>query len=79
MKTRVFKKSNRLWFRILAAMAKAVGTSADTLMQARVSGNFLLLTPVRNEYRLEKLVSKINSGNRHPETDWGTPSGAERW
>ena len=29
--------------------------------------------------RLEDLVQEIRPGNRHGETDWGDPTGAEAW
>ncbi|MFZ0658736.1 MAG: hypothetical protein WBE78_05050 [Candidatus Binataceae bacterium] len=31
------------------------------------------------KYTAAKLMRRINSGNRHPETDWGEETGKEIW
>jgi antitoxin component of MazEF toxin-antitoxin module len=34
---------------------------------------------VSRQYGLEELADRITPENRHTETDWGPPQGAERW
>ena len=49
------------------------GSSLNLVLQPR---QFVMAL---REYDLDELVSQITPENRHPETDWGEPQGAEEW
>lgn len=44
-----------------------------------VENGRLVITPVARNYELDELVDGITAENRHTETDWGPPQGAEQW
>lgn len=79
MRARVTKWGNSLGVRIPKAVAKEVGLDEGASVEVKVSGRKLVLTPTRPEYSLDELVARITPGNRHGETDWGSPVGNESW
>lgn len=44
-----------------------------------VQDGAIIVRPAQATYKLEDLVSQITPGNRHDETDWGSPAGHEQW
>jgi len=79
MRTRISKWGNSLGVRIPKAFAAEVGLEDGTPVDISVSGGRIVVTPVGREYQLEELVDGITAENRHTETDWGHPVGAEVW
>jgi antitoxin MazE len=78
--TTVSKWGNSLAVRIPLSIAKQAGLSeGDSLGLAIESDGSIVLRPVRRKYDLADLVGRITPKNRHRETDWGQPQGAESW
>ncbi|HUI76269.1 MAG TPA: AbrB/MazE/SpoVT family DNA-binding domain-containing protein [Bryobacteraceae bacterium] len=78
--TTVSKWGNSLAVRIPRDIAKQARISeGDCLALALKRDGSIVLRSVRRTYELSELVSRITPGNRHKETDWGTPQGEESW
>lgn len=60
-------------------MLTELGLAEGDTMEILVENGRLIITPVLKEYGLEELVEGITAENRHTETDWGPPQGAETW
>ena len=79
MRTRISKWGNSLGVRIPKAFAAEVALDDGTPVDISVSAGRIVISPLRREYELEELVEGITDENRHTETDWGEPAGAEVW
>ena len=79
MRARVSRWGNSLAIRIPAAVTQEVQLDNGSMVELSVEQGRLLVTPVRQAYRLEDLVGGITDENRHDETDWGAPVGNETW
>ena len=79
MDTRIAKWGHSLAVRIPKAFARETKLEEGTKVDMRVEEGRLVLSPVADEYRLDRLVERITSGNRHSEVDWGEPAGGEAW
>jgi len=79
MRTRISKWGNSLGVRIPKAFAAEAGLDDGTPVDISVSGGRIVVTALGREYQLEELVDGITAENRHTETDWGHPAGAEVW
>lgn len=79
MRTRISKWGNSLGVRIPKAFAAEAALDDGTPVDISVAGGRIVITPLRREYQLEELVEGITEANRHTETDWGDPAGAEVW
>lgn len=74
------KWGNSLAMRIPQSVARQAGLNeGDEISLGLTKEGHLLLRSVSPKYPLDELVSQITSGNRHVETDWGTPQGNEVW
>jgi antitoxin component of MazEF toxin-antitoxin module len=51
----------------------------DRLTLNLAADGSIILRSTRRKYELRELVSRINTRNRHSETDWGKPAGQEAW
>lgn len=80
MKTQLAKWGNSLALRIPKSVAEAAKLrDGDTLvLDVEAPGSVRLRKP-RHKPTLEELVARITDENRHGETDWGEPVGAEVW
>ena len=79
MKSRISKWGNSLAIRIPRAALDELGLAEGDSMEILVQSGRLIITPVLKEYGLDELVEGITAENRHTETDWGPPRGAETW
>jgi len=71
---------NSLALRIPKAVVEEARLQEGDLLSLDVSSNGnIVVRPRRKKYRLQQLVSRITSKNRHGETDWGAPAGRESW
>jgi len=69
-----------LALRIPKAVVEEARLQEGDLLSLDVSSNGnIVVRPRRKKYRLQQLVSRITSKNRHGETDWGAPAGRESW
>lgn len=76
----IAKWGNSLALRLPRAVARELGVSeGDHLSLELGEGGTVILRSARPSYQLDELVSKINSRNRHQESDWGKPQGQEVW
>lgn len=76
----ISKWGNSLAVRIPLAIAKLANLGeGDSVTVAVGSDGSVVLRPARRRYELAELVAQIKPGNRHKETDWGTPRGEESW
>jgi antitoxin MazE len=80
MRTQLSKWGNSLALRIPKPVAEAAKLrDGDTLdLDVEGPGSVRLRKP-RRKPTLEELVARITDENRHGETDWGQPVGAEVW
>jgi antitoxin MazE len=77
-KTKVSKWGNSLAARIPQAIVKEARLSQGDCMAMDLDRDDAnVLRSARRRHELAKLVSRIKPGNRHRETDWGQPQGAE--
>ena len=78
MKTQLAKWGNSLALRIPKSVAEAAELrDGDTLvLDVEAPGSVRLRKP-RHKPTIEELVARITDENRHDETDWGEPVGAE--
>lgn len=79
MKSRISKWGNSLAIRIPKALGGEIDLSDGAEVELKVRDGSLIITPVSSNYQLEDLVRGITPENRHRETDWGAPEGAEVW
>jgi len=80
LKTQVARWGNSLAVRIPKPLAEtACLREGEQLSLSVAKDGAIVLRAARRKYRLEELVSKITSKNRHRETEWGAPVGEEIW
>lgn len=79
MKSRISKWGNSLALRIPKALGGEISLSKGTEVELTIRDGSLIITPLSNNYELEDLVRGITPENRHSETGWGAPKGAEVW
>ena len=80
MQTKIQKWGNSLGLRIPRAFAEEAGVGAGVEVDLSIRGSELVVSPMRRvKYRLDDLVGKVTSKNRHDEVDTGPPVGREAW
>jgi len=80
LKTQVARWGNSLAVRIPKPLAETTKLREGEKLSLSVARDgAIVLRPARRKYRLEELLSKVTSKNRHQETDWGPPVGDEIW
>jgi antitoxin MazE len=80
MKTMIQQWGNSLALRIPRAFAQQTSVRKGTPISLTVKNGRMVIEPLKQrKYSLKQLVSKITPQNRHPETDWGKPTGKEAW
>lgn len=79
MPTRISKWGNSLAIRLPRSVLAELSLSEGDSMEIGIENGRVVITPVSREYGLEELVEGITAENRHTETDWGPPRGAETW
>jgi len=76
----VAKWGNSLAVRIPKPLAKQARLNeGDRLALVLDRDGSIVLRSARRKYSLAGLVSRINTRNRHPATEWGRPQGKESW
>jgi len=80
MKTQLSRWGNSLALRIPKSVAEAAKfRDGDTLdLDVEAPGSVRMRKP-KHKPTLEELVGRITDDNRHGESDWGEPVGAEVW
>ena len=74
----VKKWGNSAAVRLPAAVMKAAKISLEQTVDVRAENGCVLIQPARShEYRLDDLVAKITSANRHDAIDTGPAIGKE--
>jgi antitoxin MazE len=79
MKSRISKWGNSLALRIPRSIVQGVDLVEGSEVELTVRDGSIIITPVSSNYQLDDLVRGITPENRHHETDWGAPEGAEVW
>lgn len=80
MTTDLGRWGNSLGVRIPKAVAERAGLREGDRVSLDVAGDgALVIRAATRRYSLDELVAGITPRNRHDETDWGAPSGRERW
>ena len=79
METQVGRWGNSLAVRIPQAFAREMHIEEGGTVELTLADGRLVVTPSRPGYDLDQLVAGITPENRHAETDWGEPEGAEVW
>jgi antitoxin MazE len=78
MEARVSKWGNSLGLRIPLPIAKAIGLSENTTVQLTAKNGEIVVAKSK-AYKLEDLLAKITTKNKHAETDTGSAVGKEDW
>ena len=74
--TEVSKWGNSLAVRIPLTLAREARLAEGDRLTLNLAANgSIVLRPARRKCELRQLVSRITAKNRHPETDWGPPTG----
>lgn len=79
MKSRITKWGNSLAIRIPRSLGREIELKEGTEVDLIIREGAIIITPVSSNYSLDDLVQGITAENRHTETDWGEPKGAEVW
>ena len=79
MVTSVQRWGNSLAIRIPKAFAAQAQLTEDSSVDISLEGERIVITPVRKQWSLRKLVKEITPRNRHRETGWGDRAGKESW
>jgi antitoxin MazE len=78
MRTQVKKWGNSAAIRLPAGILDAARLELDSAVDVTVEGGRIVIDAVRApQYDIETLIAGITPENRHAETDWGPPVGAE--
>ena len=65
--------------RIPKPLLEAAQLHEEDSVALEVEGGVIIIQPAVARPSLAELVGAIRPKNRHPETDWGKPSGNEAW
>jgi antitoxin MazE len=77
MQTQIGKWGHSLALCIPRAFAREAQLAESSPVELCLVEGRLVVTPLRQQYRLEDLVAAITPENCHAETDWGAPVGRE--
>lgn len=75
----IAKWGNSLALRIPSGFARTLKLEVGTHIQFQKKGNSLVITPIKKQYELNKLLKGITEENVHHEFDWGDATGEEIW
>jgi antitoxin MazE len=79
MRARISKWGNSLAIRIPKPFGAEISLAHGTEVELSIEDGSIIITPVSSNYDLESLIEGITPENKHAETDWGEPKGAEVW
>jgi antitoxin MazE len=77
--TQVSKWGNSLGLRLPKSVAREAQLDEGDTVDIAVDNGTIVIRPSRRRYSLDELVGRINTRNRHRESDWGAPLGHEVW
>jgi len=77
MQTAIAKWGNSLALRLPRNLAEDARMAEGTPVDLQLEGDRLVITVARPRYELTDLLEGLRPENRHEETDWGGPRGAE--
>jgi antitoxin MazE len=78
-RTQIARWGNSLGLRLPKSVAVEAQVDEGDTVNVSVKNGAIVIRPSRPTYSLEELVAGITPGNRHTESDWGTPIGHEVW
>lgn len=76
---RVARWGNSLAVRLPKTVAEQAQLREGVAIDITVMDGCVTIQRRPPAYSLDELVEKVTSDNRHDETDWGEPQGAEVW
>lgn len=76
---RVARWGNSLAVRLPKMVAEQAQLREGVAIDIAVAEGCVTIQRRPPAYSLDELVEKVTSDNRHDETDWGEPQGAEVW
>ena len=76
---RVTRWGNSLAVRIPRSVAEQLRLQEGSEVEMAVTDGRLMIEPRARTHSLDELVERITPENRHDETEWGGPQGAEVW
>jgi antitoxin MazE len=79
MLTSIQRWGNSLAVRIPKVFAADAKLSEDTLVELALEDGRIVISPARNDWKLEDLVNRITPANRHRAAEWGSSTGKEAW
>jgi antitoxin MazE len=79
MRTRVQKWGNSLAVRIPKPFAEGAGLRQASEVEVSLENGELRVALASPRFRLEQLLSKVTTRNRHPEVESGPIAGREIW
>jgi antitoxin MazE len=77
--TQLSKWGSSVAVRIPKPLLEAAQLREGDSVALEVEGGAIIIQAAVARPSLAELVEAIRPGNRHPETDWGKPSGNEAW
>ena len=78
-RVRVARWGNSQAVRLPKSVLNQVRVREGDELTIRVEGECMTLEPAAPEVKLEKLLERITTKNRHGEQDWGRRAGNEVW
>ncbi len=79
MKIKVQKWGNSLGLRIPKVIAEEIGLKENTPVELSLKKKKIIISPIKPEITLKKLLSQVTEENLHREVDTGSPEGREIW
>ena len=77
MKIKVQKWGNSLGLRIPKVIAEEIGLKENTPVELSLKKKKIVISPIKSEITLKKLLSQVTEENLHREVDTGLPKGWE--
>lgn len=79
MQLAIAKWGNSLALRLPRHVAQDANLTEGVPVELTVKDGTVVVTPVRKKYKLDDLLAQMDENNRHPEIEWGDPTGDEVW
>ena len=77
--TQIARWGNSIGLRLPKAVAMEARLGEGDTVELSVENGAIIVRAAGPAYSLDELVAKITPRNRHTESDWGEPTGLERW
>jgi antitoxin MazE len=77
--TQISRWGNSLGLRLPKSVAREARLDEGDTVDVAVDNGTIVIRPTRPRYSLDELVRRITPKNRHDESDWDGPVGAEVW